>query len=133
MALSTYAQLQARVARWIDRDDLTEDIPEFIQLAEAQMLRDLRERGALVFPAIVALSDDVPSNWVLADHPDAYLGGALVHAYNFLRDPEGAGTWAGFYSSAISGIVDKYRRPGGELKTELAAVLGQRAFDINEG
>jgi len=42
MAIGTYAELQTAVANWLDRDDLTLRIPEFIALAEAKMNRDLR-------------------------------------------------------------------------------------------
>tara|TARA_R100001244_G_scaffold109885_1_gene81290 strand:+ start:283 stop:924 length:642 start_codon:yes stop_codon:yes gene_type:complete len=42
MAISTYAELQTAVANWLDRDDLTDRIPEFITLAEAKMNRVLR-------------------------------------------------------------------------------------------
>ena len=42
MAISTYAELQTAVANWLDRDDLTDRIPEFITLAEAKMNRRLR-------------------------------------------------------------------------------------------
>ena len=44
MAISTYAELQTAVANWLDRDDLTDRIPEFIALAEARMNRILRIR-----------------------------------------------------------------------------------------
>jgi len=42
MAIGTYAELQTAVANWLDRDDLTNRIPEFIALAEAKMNRVLR-------------------------------------------------------------------------------------------
>jgi hypothetical protein len=42
MAIGTYAELQTAVANWLDRDDLTDRIPEFIALAEARMNRALR-------------------------------------------------------------------------------------------
>ena len=42
--ISTYAGLQAVVADWLGRDDLTEQIPVFIQLAEKRMNRELRLR-----------------------------------------------------------------------------------------
>ena len=42
MAIGTYAELQTAVANWLDRDDLTDRIPEFIALAEAKMNRNLR-------------------------------------------------------------------------------------------
>ena len=44
MAISTYDELKTAVANWLDRDDLTDRIPEFIALAEARMNRVLRLR-----------------------------------------------------------------------------------------
>ncbi len=44
MAINTYATLQTAVANWLDRDDLTDRIPEFIALAEARFNRILRIR-----------------------------------------------------------------------------------------
>lgn len=45
MAISTYSELKDAVANWIDRDDLTDRIPEFISLAEARFNRTLRLRS----------------------------------------------------------------------------------------
>jgi hypothetical protein len=39
MALSNYTELQAAVADWLNRDDLTTQIPDFIALAEASLGR----------------------------------------------------------------------------------------------
>ena len=39
MALTTYSELQAAVADWLDRTDLTSAIQDFIRLAEADMNR----------------------------------------------------------------------------------------------
>ena len=44
MAISNFTELQAAVSNWLDRSDLTDRIPEFITLAEAQMNRQLRIR-----------------------------------------------------------------------------------------
>lgn len=44
MALSTYTGLQASVASWLNKSNLTSQIPDFISLAEAQMNRALRIR-----------------------------------------------------------------------------------------
>jgi len=44
MAIGTYVELKTAVANWLDRDDLTDRIPEFIALAEARMNRVLRLR-----------------------------------------------------------------------------------------
>lgn len=46
MAITTYAQLQAAVASWLDRSNLTDQIPDFIALAEARLNRSLRLRLA---------------------------------------------------------------------------------------
>jgi len=45
MAIGTYAELKTAVANWLDRDDLTDRIPEFIALAEARLNRVLRLRS----------------------------------------------------------------------------------------
>jgi len=45
MALGTYEELKTSVANWIDRDDLTSRIPDFITLAEARINRNLRIRA----------------------------------------------------------------------------------------
>ena len=45
MAISTYSELQTAVANWLDRDDLSARIPEFISLAEARFNRLLRLRS----------------------------------------------------------------------------------------
>ena len=44
MALTTYTELKASVADWLNRTDLTNVIPDFISLAEAQIERTLRTR-----------------------------------------------------------------------------------------
>ena len=45
MALDTYAGLQASIANWADRDDLSSFIPDFITLTEARFNRALRLRS----------------------------------------------------------------------------------------
>jgi hypothetical protein len=42
MAITNYTNLQTTIADFLNRDDLTSVIPVFIQLAEAQMNRDVR-------------------------------------------------------------------------------------------
>jgi len=44
MAIGTYTELQTAVANWLGRDDLTARIPEFIDLAEARLSRELETR-----------------------------------------------------------------------------------------
>lgn len=42
MAISNYSTLQTEIAGWLNRDDLTSVIPTFIQLAEANINRQVR-------------------------------------------------------------------------------------------
>lgn len=45
MAITTYSELQAAVANWLDRSDLTARIPEFIALAEADINAQFAHRA----------------------------------------------------------------------------------------
>ena len=47
MALTTYTELKASIADWLNRTDLTTQIPDFISLSEAQIERQLRTRQML--------------------------------------------------------------------------------------
>jgi hypothetical protein len=62
MAITNYTELKAAVANWLGRTDLTDRIPEFIALAEADIGRNLRKqviRDTLTLDsAAVALPDD---------------------------------------------------------------------------
>ena len=51
---------------------------------------------------IPALSDAAPTNWILTNHPDAMLYGALFHSAPYLKDDERTGVWSALYSAAIS-------------------------------
>lgn len=48
MAISTYSELQTAVASWLNRNDLTSVIPDFITLAEERIARDIRARRQVV-------------------------------------------------------------------------------------
>lgn len=43
MPISTYAELQAAISDWLNRDDLAAVVPSFIALAEADINRSLRD------------------------------------------------------------------------------------------
>jgi hypothetical protein len=45
MSISTYSELKTAVANFLARTDLTNQIPDFIQLAEARMSRELETRS----------------------------------------------------------------------------------------
>ena len=48
MGLSTYSEIKTSVANYLNRDDLTSVIPDFISLTENRLDRELRVRINLV-------------------------------------------------------------------------------------
>lgn len=66
MAITTYAELKTAIADWLNRDDLTATIPNFISLAEAQFNRSIRHRK-MVTRSNATLDTPyfaVPSDWL---------------------------------------------------------------------
>jgi len=68
MAINSYSTLQTAVANWLDRDDLSDRIPEFIDLNEALFNRTLRIRPmeTIVTESMVGgtKSYDLPAGYV---------------------------------------------------------------------
>lgn len=63
----TYVELQASIARWMNRTDLGADIPGFIANAEARIATDLRVRKMLVSLPISAAAGQnalLPPGWL---------------------------------------------------------------------
>ena len=183
MALANYTDLQASVADFLNRSDLTSVIPDFVTMAEAEFNRTLRVRemsvrtqgpidsqyvklpddflgmrnielmtdpvtpleyknlqnldihrrndktGKPLYYSIVQNSIEfapvpdetytleivyyqkVPTlssnttNWLLDNHPDAYLYGTLQHSAPYLQSDERVGVWAGKYQQVIEQIT----------------------------
>ena len=74
MAINTYGTLQTAVANWLDRDDLTSRIPEFISLSEAIFNRALRIRAMET-----TVSDNTPSGSKEDALPTGYLQMREIH------------------------------------------------------
>ena len=183
MAITTYSELQTVIADFLDRDDQTERIKTFIDLAEAEINRRVRHwrlenrataevdgrysalpadfvepirlhleadqrpielipslemqsmreasntAGKPAFYALTqgeielyptpdaaydlemyyyaklpALSTSQTTNVILANFPDAYLYGSLIHSAPFLGEDARMQTWAALFQSAIDGI-----------------------------
>ena len=68
MAITSYATLQTTIADFLNRDDLTTAIPTFIQLAEAQMNREIRHYSMESRVQSVQDQGDqymqIPSDWL---------------------------------------------------------------------
>lgn len=66
MSLDTYANLQASIAGFLNREDLTSQIPDFITLAEARFNRELRVNSMIARDYTIATSDyvELPNDWL---------------------------------------------------------------------
>ena len=65
MAITSYSELQTAVANWLNREDLTARIPEFIALAEATFNRNFRVMD-MITRETLALDNDTATS-VAAD------------------------------------------------------------------
>jgi len=66
MAIGTFDELKTSIGDWLNRDDLTAVIPDFITLAEAQFNRSIRHRK-MVARSTATISDRysaTPSDWM---------------------------------------------------------------------
>lgn len=97
--ITSYTTLQSNVASWLNRADLTSVIPTFIQLAEAKLRRRFKD--------VTPLSSTVADNWLLLEHPDAYLYGSLLEAAPYLKDDPRVQLWGSLFQSTLAEI----RRP----------------------
>jgi hypothetical protein len=89
--------------------------PRFYALTAGQIevfpIPDTAETGTLVyFKRFDALSDSNASNWVLANHPDAYLYGSLIHSAPYLQEDPRLQVWASMYQNALDAINRVSRR-----------------------
>ncbi|MBC7076274.1 MAG: hypothetical protein H5T98_09475 [Syntrophomonadaceae bacterium] len=68
MSISNFTELKAAVANWLERDDLTDRIPEFIAMGEALLNRRLRvkemEATATITPSISVKYVALPSRYM---------------------------------------------------------------------
>jgi hypothetical protein len=66
MALGNYAELKDSIADWLNRTDLTNVIPDFITLAEAQLNKEVRNRKMIkrATATIDSQYSAVPADWL---------------------------------------------------------------------
>jgi len=66
MSITTYAELKSSISSWLNRDDLTAVIPDFISLAEAGINRDLRHYKMVnrVDATLDSRYVQVPADWL---------------------------------------------------------------------
>ena len=109
-----YTTLQATIADYLARSDLTTQIPEFIRLAEDRLLRDLRIRQMLKVATASTTAGDatvsLPSDFVAMK--DLHLQGnppqtiKFLSTSNFFRNAQ----------TAVSGLPSRYTLLGAEFQ-----------------
>ena len=113
MALSTYADLQASIASWLARDDLTAYIPDFITLFEADAARQLKVRPQATVTTLTPVNG-------IATLPTDYLGyqrvtwtGSPNHDLNYVSPS----VWSSFHpADESSNIPVDFTIEGSSLK-----------------
>jgi hypothetical protein len=68
---------------------------------------------------IPALTDAAPTNWILTNHPDLYLNGAMFYAETYVMNDKRASGWKVLYEMVLKQIDDadkKARWSGGPLQ-----------------
>lgn len=58
----------------------------------------------LVYDERFVLSDAAPTNWLLDNHPDIYLEGALAHGRAKESDGQSVQNWLAWFSSELPGV-----------------------------
>jgi hypothetical protein len=77
------------------------------------------------YRTLAGLDSGNASNWLLDNHPDAYLYGSLAEAYAYLKDEESAASYKSLSDEAVAQIRDDANRkrvPGGPLATRPAVI-----------
>jgi hypothetical protein len=84
------------------------------------------------------LSNANPSNWILANHPDVYLFGALTASAPYLMDDARVAVWSGLFSAAMEDVLKSDPLPTDRAWLRMESGLTFRpnsttTFNINTG
>jgi hypothetical protein len=78
---------------------ITQNNIEFAPVPESEYTLEI-----VYYQKVPALSANT-TNWLLDNHPDAYLYGTLMHSAPYLQADERIGVWAGKYQQVINQIT----------------------------
>lgn len=127
MPLSNYTELQASVADTLNRDDLTNAIPDFIKLAEAQLGRDLRHwrmedrANAVADAQYLALPNNfiAPIRITIPASPSYTLELVSPFQLSKLRMENSDNTGRPEYYAVVDGAFELYPTPDADYTVEL--------------
>jgi len=113
MAISTYSELQASVADWLNRTDLTSAIGDFVALAESQFNRSIRHRYMITRSQATIDSEysATPADWIqtvsliLETNPVTQMEFVTNEALNALKS-----------GSSATGTPSRYSHVGTEIQ-----------------
>lgn len=66
--------------------------------------------SAIYYTRLASLTLSDQTNWLLQEHPDVYVWGALQQAAIFIRDPEAISACGDLYEQAVSEVIQASRR-----------------------
>ena len=123
MGLATYSELKTSVANYLNRDDLTDVIPDFISLTENRMNRDLRVRANMIRANTTTTSGtafyNLPSDLIELRNI-TYNSGSQVYALAYLSPESGSREYGNIVSGApkaytnLGKNIELYPAPDGE-------------------
>ncbi len=118
----TYTQLQADIAGFLNRDDLSATIPTFIRLAEAQMMRDVRHWRMEATATLTFASGftDLPEDWL--ETIRLQIDGKpmeLASLEEIARWRRSEATGRPRYFAHVAGQFEVWPRPDGSREGEL--------------
>ncbi|WP_288074947.1 hypothetical protein [Pseudomonas sp.] len=108
----TYAQLLAKVAQWMSRDDLTARIPDFIELTEERLNRHLRVRQMETAMPATALTDG------LITPASDVIDAKVLWATGYETTPLAAQSLESVISSGSYGPPSMYAWEGSSLRVD---------------
>jgi|TARA_R110000787_G_scaffold159600_1_gene273342 hypothetical protein len=129
MALATYTELKTSVANYLNRDDLTSVIPDFISLTENRMNRDLRVRANMIRSTTTTTSGtafyNLPSDLIELRNI-TFNTGSQIYALAYLSPESGSRE----YGSIVSGSPRAYTNLGTNIQL-YPAPDGEYTIGIN--
>ena len=128
MAITTYAELKTAIANWLNRDDMTAVIPDFITLAERDINRKLRHFKMIerVDATLDSRYVQVPADWletfrfnITATHTRRL---DLIGAEDMLEKRELNADTTGIpqYYAQIGDAIEVFPTPADEYPMQLA-------------